>query len=379
MIVTFITTVDHNVGDDFVREGIKYLLRRVLNKEELVFQSIHKHSPITVRHGFEKFKDFKISKFPFPSQKLDVLLPLNWTKDKILEADLVVQSGAPVYWCHREPNSHCADNEWYNVLIRRRFLKNHKAKLLNIAAGTCQEFYSDGHEFKECAKDISYIKEFYSTAALTTVRDKLAQNILNSLGLFPELIPCSSIFAVDEYNLRPQEKKYLIINYMKLGGHYSFGNEIKSNEWFNELNKFYDYVKDKEDVLFVCHNKNEISEAKKIDPKAKVFFSNNFLDYIKIYGEAKYGIMNRVHGAFLIASYGAPSFVVGNDSRATMVREIGLESVFINDVDSTMLIDKYESMKNDNGNYQRKFSEIKKKAYDDYIRLLANVLKNDSE
>ncbi len=373
MNVTFITTVDHNIGDDFVREGIKFLLKKAFPKNILYFQNIHKHSPITVRNGFEWFKKLKISKFSLPTKKIDSLLPLSISRDKILEADLVVQSGAPVYWCHKEYGSHCADNEWYDPLIRRRFSKNHEAKLLNIAAGSCQDYNSDGIEFNECSKDIEYIKEFYSTATLTTVRDKLAYEVLNSLGLQTSLIPCPSIFAIDEYALTPIKKKYLIINYMQLAGHFTFGKEINIDKWYRELKTFYNNVKDKEDVLFVCHNKNEIKDVKNIDPGADIFYSDNFVDYMKVYGTAKYGIMNRVHGAFLMASFGAPSFIIGNDSRARMAAEIGLESMFIDDVNAEILLGKYEQLKKSYKNFKSKFEPIKTKAYEDYIYLLSKV------
>jgi hypothetical protein len=373
MIVTFITTVDHNVGDDFVREGIKYIIKNVLKGKELHFQNIHKHSPITVRHGFEWFKNVKISKYVFPSEKIDKLLPLSLTKDKILEADLVIQSGAPVYWCHKDYGSHCADNEWFEALIRRRYLRNKNAKLLNIAAGSCQEFNSNGNEFKECAKDINYIKEFYSIADVTTVRDKLAQKILEFADLKAELIPCPSIFAIDQYGLKPQERKYLVINYMQTAGHYTFSNEINIDKWLNVLKKFYGYVKDKENVLFVCHNKREVIDAKKIDPNLKVFYSKNFLDFMKIYGKAKYGIMNRVHGAFLMASYGAPSFIIGNDSRSKMANEIGLDSMFINDVNFEILVSKYEELKSKESSYITNFNLIKDNAYNKYFSNLSSA------
>ncbi len=374
MKVAFITTVDHNVGDDFVREGIKFLLKRVFPGEEISFQNIHKHSPITARYGFEWFKNLKISKFNFPSAKLDQLLPLNLSGDRILEADLVIQSGAPVYWCHKEFGSHCADNEWYDPLIRRRFLKNRSAKLLNIAAGSCQDFYSNGNEFHECKKDLDYIKEFHSLSALTTVRDKLAYDLLLSLGLKTQLIACPSIFAIDEYELKPQNKNYLIINYMHLAGHYTFGREIKSNKWYRELTAFYNYVRDKEDILFVCHNKSEIANAKKIDPDANTFYSDNFIDYMKIYAKARYGIMNRVHGAFLMASYGTPSLIIGNDSRAKMADEIGLKSIFINDADHDMLIEEYKKLKNTYENYEAKINSIKTNAYKHYYSALSDVI-----
>ena len=62
MKISIITTVDHNVGDDFVREGIKYLLRQYFANQELIFENIHKHSPITTRYGFEWFRNLRYSR-----------------------------------------------------------------------------------------------------------------------------------------------------------------------------------------------------------------------------------------------------------------------------------------------------------------------------
>ena len=61
--------------------------------------------------------------------------------DRILRADCVVQSGAPVYWCH--PTTHCADNEWFVPLVRRRFRDRPGKLLLNLAAGSCQRYHDD--------------------------------------------------------------------------------------------------------------------------------------------------------------------------------------------------------------------------------------------
>ena len=62
MNISIITTVDHNVGDDFVREGLKYILLQHYKDEEVNFLHIHKHSPITSRFGFEKLRTLKYSK-----------------------------------------------------------------------------------------------------------------------------------------------------------------------------------------------------------------------------------------------------------------------------------------------------------------------------
>ena len=45
--VCFITTIHHNIGDDFVRDGILHLLGRVVG--EMQVSCVHKHLPLTAR------------------------------------------------------------------------------------------------------------------------------------------------------------------------------------------------------------------------------------------------------------------------------------------------------------------------------------------
>lgn len=363
MNISIITTVDHNVGDDFVREGIKYLLKSYFKDEKIHFANIHKHSPITTRYGFEGFRDFRLS------GRIDKILPKRWSKDKILEADLVVQSGAPVYWCH--DNAHCYRNEWFSPLIKQRFQKHPKgAKLLNLAAGTCQKYHSTGDEF--CAECNTYIKELFDLSTITTLRDTLAKKVLNKIGLDAPVIPCTSIFAIDEHQLTAQGNDYVVVNYMKGGAHYTFGQKIDFEKWENEFKKFYFDLKKKERVIISCHNQTEVDEAKQLDPDAEIFYSkDNYVDYLKFYSKAKFGIMNRVHGAFIIASYGKPSIIIGNDSRARMGSEIGLKHFFVNDVDYELLTQEYELLKDGADNFCARFETIKKKAFQDYMKALS--------
>jgi hypothetical protein len=364
MKISIITTVNHNVGDDFVREGIKYLLRQYFKNENIYFQNIHKHSPITTRYGFEKIRNLRMSNI------LDKVIPKSWSKDRITEADIVVQSGAPVYWCHEVGGGHCYQNEWYKPLIKERFLKNKNTKLLNLAAGTCQKYHSDGSEFCELCND--YMKEFFELASVTTVRDTLAQKVFSNIGIDVPVIPCSSIFAIDEHGLKNEGEKYVVVNYMKGGAHYTFGQKIDIEKWEREFKKFYFELKEKERVIVSCHNQKEVDEALAFDPKAEIFYvKDDYLAYMKFYSKAKFGIMNRVHGAFLMASYGKPSIVIGNDSRARMPEEIGLKHYFVNDADYELLNREYEFLKDGADNFSERFKVIKEKAYNDYMKALS--------
>ena len=365
--ICFITTVNHNVGDDFVREGIIYLLNQKLKDTVLNFEFIHKHSPITARHGFEWFRNYRLSKY------VDRFLPLSITKDRVLEADILVQSGAPVYWCHPETNGpHCYANEWFKPLIKRRYLKTAlKAPFLNLAAGTCQKYYSDGSEFDSCKSCQHYIKELQSLTKVTIVRDKLAKKILNNMGFDAPIIPCPSIFARESFGIESENPEYVALNYMSGGAHYVFGQKIEFEKWENNFKMFYKKISKIEKCVFVCHNQHEVSNAKKIDSNANIFISHDYKDYIRFYAKAKFGIMNRVHGAFLIASFGRPAVLIGNDSRVKMSEEIGLQHIFVNNADLDWLLEQYEYLKNGADNYLERFNGIRKKAYNDYQEALS--------
>jgi hypothetical protein len=366
MKISIITTINHNVGDDFVREGIIHLLKRHYKNQKMEFMNIHKHSPITSRDGFEWFRNNKYG------SRVDRILPLTVTSDKVLKADLLVQSGAPVYWSH-EGGPYCSQNEWFTPLIRRRYTKIKKSTpLINLAAGSCQKYHSDGNDFLY-ESDIEYVKEFESICKVTTLRDTLAKKIFNKIGLDAPVIPCSSIFARDNLNISPDNGEYVALNYMRNGSHFTFGQKINPVQWQKTFKKFYENIKNTENCIFVCHNNQEVIEARQIDSNAKIFISNDYSDYVKFYSKAKFGILNRVHGAFMMASFGRPSYVIGNDSRAVMVEEIGLKHTFVSNVTVDNLLHELEYLKNGANNFVERFQEIKEKAFNDYMKAMGEI------
>ncbi len=368
MKVTFITTVNHNVGDDFVRAGLQYILQQHFKNQKIEFQNIHKHSCITSRYGFEWFRNERYSKY------VDKLLPLCITRDRMFDADLIVQSGAPVYWCHSEENNHCAEADWYRDLIVRRYLlRKERIPFLNLAAGTCQRYDSDGSEFIKCMIDAPHIVKLFKLAKVTTLRDALAQKVLKKLGCVAPVIPCSSIFAKDFHQLPDLAKEYVVLNYMSGGAHYRFGQKIDDAQWENNFRALYKNIAKHERVVFSCHNQKEIDEAKKIDASAEIFFSTDYIEYMKFYSKAKFGILNRVHGAFLIASFGKPAFVIGNDTRAKMTEEIGLTSCFVNDATVDVLMEQYDFLQSGADSFTERFAEIKTTAFADYMKALSAV------
>lgn len=363
MVVTYISTVRHNIGDDFVRDGLSYLIKKALKDDSIHFETIHKHLPITSRFGFGGLKRGK------NLQKLDDWLPLNLTGDRILKADWVVQSGAPIYWCHESVNAHCHDNEWFQALIRRRLAKS-SADFLNIAGGSCQTYHSEGLEF--CPRCKSYIRELFSSAKITTLRDSVAKTILNSAGHDAPVFPCTSLFAVDEYSIKNNGQDYVVVNFMPRAAHYTFGQAIDQKKWLEEFSRFYFQLKQVERVIFSCHSREELAHARMIDPQAELFFGGTrSADYLDFYSRAKLGIFNRIHGAMALASLGKPALVVGGDTRTRMLEEIGLPTLFVNEADSTALTNGYESLLQLMKTFPEHIFTIKAQALQEYANILA--------
>jgi hypothetical protein len=335
--VAIITTLQHNVGDDFVREGIIYLLGRVIPKMELAL--IHKHLPITVRsefgwlhssridHRLDRLGDDFALKL---TRRIDARLPVFPGTDRIARSDVLVQSGGPVYWLGAEGS--CAKTEWWDPLIERRWIPNSRGRIfLNLAGGTCQRYDSDGSEFAERTDVLAHIRRYYDLTALTTVRDELSLKVLHLAGREGLLLPCTSIFAVDRLGIAPASGEFIVLNYMPAGGHFMLGQKIEAAAWERRFVALARRLAARGRVVLVCHNEKEMAAAKTLLPGMETFYSDDYRAYLRLYARARWGIMNRVHGAFALASLGKPAAVVGSDSRARMAGMLGLPEVFVNE------------------------------------------------
>ena len=332
MKVAFITTIAHNVGDDFVRDGIAYLLRQAIGPFES--RLVHKHFPVTARPGAERMhlnplvrtlRGVRGLRGDRLSRWLDAL-PLPKHGDAILDCDLLVQSGAPVYWLNAD--GACQNNEWYGPLIRRRWQQRQtRAPLLNIGAGACQPFHSDGSEFAAAPGALRYIREFFEQCALTTLRDALSERILTQAGLAAPRLPCPSLYARCWHGIQTAAGDYVALNFMGKGGHYDLDGAADFERWRLTFSEVLRSLSQHERCVLVCHDHEEEKLAAQLFPEVERFHATDAAQYLRFYANARSGILNRVHGAFALASFGRPAVIIGADSRARMGEEIGL-SVF---------------------------------------------------
>ena len=374
MRVSIITTTRHNVGDDFVRAGIQFLLESTLrnlplspDQRVLRYKFIHKHSPVTAVNGLSGIRSTRLSNFIDPLTRL-LKLP-----NAISSADLLIQSGAPVYW-HHPGHSSCESNEWYLPLILKRYasLKT-SVPFLNIAGGSCQKFHSDGSEFSTSPATLSYIGELFERSKLTTLRDPLARSILALAGYQAEVLPCTSIFARDFHQIKPSEGRYIVLNFMENGGHFTFGQNIDSRSWQSRFSGLAAAAHELGPVVLACHNEKEAALAAEYFPGYERFLvPNDPVAFMRFYSGARFGIVNRVHAGFMLASLGKPVAVIGSDSRARMIELLDLPAYYVNDVpDPEVLV---ADLQNREFDYQTRMEDIRRIALTRYLELLQPIL-----
>ncbi|MBB5030455.1 polysaccharide pyruvyl transferase family protein [Prosthecobacter vanneervenii] len=319
--------MNHNVGDDFVREGILFLLRDLLGEVEA--RVIHKHFPVTVRG--EPWPQLDRLTRHMPNwlnwrthiARVADLLPGNPAVDLVVGSDLVVQCGAPVYW--KNAWSTCAQTEWFAPLIEQRYRKLERSvPLLNLGAGSCQAWGSAGSEIVSDPDCRSFIDRFTRWSSVTTVRDKLAQSILHQCGHEVPLLPCPSIFAPEALSVQSRPGRYIALNYMPLGGHYDLSGYggVALQRWQQAFCITARDLARRQECLLICHDRRELEEAKRLLPEIPRFYSEDWRAYLQAYSCCSSAVVNRVHGAVVAAAMGKQVLLTGNDSRLLMAAEV---------------------------------------------------------
>ena len=324
--IGFITTLDTNIGDDFVREGIRAVLDTVSSYRPYL---INKHKPeVTCTRSVPG----------------DAPEPVG---DKILDVDAVIQCGAPVYWnLGPHPGYKCSSAGhikplWYDRIAR----VYERTAVLNIAAGACQGYFGSAGDITEDPECRAFIFDIHRFCRLITVRDRMAYDVNASLGLQVDLAPCTSIFAwrrcwPQRQTGRHRKTRSIALNFMRLGGHYDIEGRIHESEWrkqFCEIARL--LVEAGEEILPVAHNAEEKDLLEQLLPGRPVFYSSEYSDYFPFYAGCDGGVFNRVHGALLLAGRGAPSAVIGNDSRTRMADEFGLPRWHVSEVDPKSVVE----------------------------------------
>ena len=369
MKVGVITTIDTNIGDDFIRTGIQNILGKAFEAEKIEYVLVNKHVPYTAYpkgHPLRYVPDMRSVKGGGRAGLLlaRMLSPLGGSRFD--SCDLIIQSGAPVLW----PN--CEQCEW-NIPIWQQIVGrlHKKIPVFNIAAGSCYPWEQQPPGSFINPREKEYATTIGSYCKLTTTRDELANALFNSVGRSNILKPCTAFFVDPQFeNDNPGE--YILVNYMKGGGHFSWDQEINDRAWETTMRDVINELKKNHEVRFICHDEKEAKLAKELDPSLKIHLPKSVDEYIACVRKATVGINNRMHASVAMASAGVPAISVCTDTRLLMLKNIGLPNFYVKDMTSVSLIASVQQLINNRATERKRLQELKKKTFGEYKQLFAD-------
>jgi hypothetical protein len=369
MKIGFITTINTNIGDDFIRTGIENILDSVKGNSTLTYTYVNKHFPETAIipnspwHWLNRLPNFKGKSRLYRFFEKYLLFRFSVFKNQ----DLIIQSGAPVLW----PN--CQENEWaqpiwYHTIGR---LKD-RIPVVNLAAGSCYPW--ENQDSFSNIKEADYAKDIGGFCRLTTTRDTLANKLFSSVGVNNTLMPCTAFFVSKQFeNLN--EGKYILINYMKGGGHFDWNQQVDADLWETTMKKVVAQLSQKHEVHFICHNEQEIKLAAEVFPGMRVHYPKTVAEYLACIEHAKLGINNRMHASVAMASVGVPSISICTDTRLLMLENIGLPVLYVKEASENRLMETAQDLI-DNGTEERaRLFSLKSQKFIGYQSLLKPFVK----
>lgn len=336
MRIGLITTLNTNIGDDFIREGICRTLRQLSPDEPIEFITINKHEPLAL---YPRWHPVRILRAPFwrrcGLRNVAGIFSYLFTGLGFTSFDscsAIVQCGAPVYWPECATTTAWRKRIWKEVIQRL----HKKIPVINIAAGACYPFERMPMEF-ETPADTHYARWIHRLCCATTVRDPLAQKLLQKAGCKAELIPCSAFLFTTPEQARPDPDGPVLINYMRGAGHYEWGQQISADRWEKIIRELIQRLSTRHRVALFCHDQEEHDLARQIAPQCEAIFPKSHREYAALLGNAKAAICNRLHASVALAGMGIPSVSVGTDSRLLMVTQLGLPAHYVKDVSVDLL------------------------------------------
>jgi hypothetical protein len=361
MRIGLITTLNTNIGDDFIRLGIQRLLSTLWPERKIDWICVNKHQPQTVWPLWHPMRHLP---FCAPNyRRLAMKLPAS----RFADCDLIVQCGAPVIWrrCHR-----C---EWHQPLWTEVIGSLcTRIPVLNIAAGSAFDMVNPPQHV-ELAEDREFLREILSYCRLTTSRDSLAQHLFRDVGGTPALLPCTAGLAHEPVDALPKGNR-LYVNYMSRAGHFDFSKSINEEDWEKTFRTVLSRATDKYEVVFLCHNAEELVLASRLFPEYSRVLPESPAAYATLARRARLGLFNRLHAAVSFAGMGVPSVAVGNDTRLLMVREYGTPAFDVREANADALWKELTDLDVRHESEHNRLIALRTQIYQKYRTLLAKAL-----
>ncbi len=367
----FITTVDTNIGDDFIRVGIKHVLSRIM--PSINYQEVNKHDPLSIYHKYYPLYWLKSLPTRLRHGRFENLVRrclAGPRHTRLNDCDLIIQSGAPVIWpdCHQ---NEWAEPIWHDVV--GKISQKGNCAIWNLGAGSCYPWENQPDTILN-QDDRAYIKSITRYCTLTTSRDPLAKELFETVSdQSIQLLPCPAFFSSTTKSLL-LDSDYVLINYMPGGGHFDWGQKIDNQKWEETIKTVIAKLKKKHSLAFLAHNKREADIANSLKLGLPIMQPKSVNEYNTLIKKSKAAINNRMHASVNMASSGVPSIAVGTDTRLLMVKELGLPIHYVKNADAELLIEQMEELIENRFKHQSRLIQLKNTSLKSYQVLLNNHL-----
>ncbi len=375
--IGLITTLNTNIGDDLIRQGICLVLEEFFKGQHVQFITVNKHRPMTVYRIWHPIRWTEI--LPRPGGLRTRVANLVGTALYRLgfslfdDCDIIVQCGTPVLWpgCHR---CEWAEILWHQVVGRL----SRRIPVLNLAAGSCYPWEHQPRQITD-SNDAQYLQVILGYCQLTTVRDELAQRLCASLDVQVPMIPCSAFLAARKHDpfRSDQDNGLVLINYMTGGGHYEWEQGIELSAWYNTVRKLIYRLQGRHKLAFLCHNESEYNLVLNLDSTLPRIWPKTPQEYFTLVSEAKAALCNRMHASVGLASLGIPSVAVGTDTRLLMVKALGLPSAYVKEMNVDQLEDMLENLIKHRGQERERLLALKSETRKEYLRVVFKAIERD--
>lgn len=281
MKLCLFTSLNTNVGDDFIREGILNLLK----KADISFEytTINKHDP-------ESLFDFE-------------------GKNKVKDSDFTILCGTPVFWSINGSTSYNCD--WIDWFYKDNIFSGND-KLIILAAGSCHSL--DCKIEQLCSKDLElkdFTEKIAKKAKFISTRDFVCRDLLNYYGIPNKLLFCTALNCIEQMQDTSPDAKYISVTLMENFGHFVDFQmfAIKFREILNE-------IRNHGPIKFICHDQKELDFALQNKQSNDIIFhSENYTHYYNAFEDVILHISCRVHGSILASSAIVPNINIITDTR----------------------------------------------------------------
>ena len=332
MQIGVVTTLETNVGDDFIRNGLKRAIRAAGIDADYVSVNKHCiHEILLRRHPARWTACLPRGRFRLANMVMRISGHPEW--NVFSACDVVIQCGTPVFW----PQAYSVP--WHYIAWERvlPWLAD-RMPVLNLGAGSCYPWDGQPHVVMD-DRDRKHARHVLATATVTTVRDGVAADLAAEFGFSPSLLPCPSILAPDDPVLwSGSSAGPLYINYMPGGGHVFWDEGASRDDWHRTVRDVAKAMSRQRSVIFLCHSEAEEVAAAHYFPDYPRVRPRTVTEYFETISGAAACICNRMHACMAFRALGIPAIAVGRDTRILMARHVDATCLYTDTTDATTLL-----------------------------------------